>query len=270
MTATIVVGISYGKEILNMEDEYIHLVQTALEGIIQTKRPGAFWMDYFPILKHIPAWVPGATGRKLAERYVPVVRAMRDQPFYSAKDDVSLITTLVFFLAMALRPDVQKKAQAELDNVLGPGKLPTFEDRESLPYVEAIILESIRWMPAVPLGVSHRVLVEDEYKGYRIPKGSIIIPNSWAMLHNAEDYPSPEEFNPDRFIANGALDPDVLDPSLIAFGFGRRVCPGRYLAKDILYLTVASILYVYDIFPAADKMGNPVKLSSEQKTGFLS
>lgn len=77
---------------------------------------------------------------------------------------------------MALRPDVQKKAQAELDSVLGPGKLPTFEDRESLPYVEAVILESIRWMPAVPLGVSHRVLVEDEYKGYRIPKGSIIIP----------------------------------------------------------------------------------------------
>lgn len=88
MTATIVVGISYGKEIHNMDDEYIRLVQTALEGVIQTKRPGVFWMDYFPILKHIPAWVPGATGRKLAERYVPVVRAMRDQPFYSAKDDV--------------------------------------------------------------------------------------------------------------------------------------------------------------------------------------
>ncbi|PSR93711.1 hypothetical protein PHLCEN_2v4606 [Hermanssonia centrifuga] len=225
MAATIVVGVTYGKEILSMDDEYIHLVRTAHEGVVQTKRPGVFWMDYFPILKHIPAWVPGATGRKLAERYVPFVRAMRDQPFYSAKDDVlngtagpsvartiieklqsqtsigiesctseeeiardalglaysagvdtSLITTLVFFLAMALRPDVQKKAQAELDHVLGPGRLPTFEDRGSLPYVEAIILESIRWMPAVPLGVSHRVLVEDEYKGYRIPKGSIIIP----------------------------------------------------------------------------------------------
>ncbi len=88
----------------------------------------------------------------------------------------TLITTLVFFLAMAMYPDAQKKAQAELDRVLGSGRLPTFEDRDSLPYVEAIILESIRWMPAVPLGVSHRIFVEDEYKGYRIPKGTTIIP----------------------------------------------------------------------------------------------
>ncbi|PSR93709.1 hypothetical protein PHLCEN_2v4604 [Hermanssonia centrifuga] len=123
---------------------------------------------------------------------------------------------------MAMYPDAQKKAQAELDRVLGSGRLPTFEDRDSLPYVEAIILESIRWMPAVPLGVSHRIFVEDEYKGYRIPKGTTIIPNAWAMLHNPDDFPSPEEFNPDRFIKNGSLDVKVQDPSTIAFGFGRR------------------------------------------------
>ncbi len=232
---------------------------------------------------------------------------------------------------MAMYPDVQKKAQGELDRVLGSGRLPTFEDRDNLPYIEAIILESIRWMPAVPLGVSHRVLTEDLYKGYRISKGSVIIPvirailhlnsmlnfrvlqmsqNAWsvysfhlklafglpwiafgrAMLHNPDDYPCPEQFNPDRFIKDSSLDREVLDPSVIAFGFGRRsvlwsnnyfstkiwffcagrVCPGRYLAKDTLYLTLASILCVYEILPAIDKMGKPVQLSAQQTTGFLS
>ncbi len=76
-------------------------------------------------------------------------------------------------------PDVQKKAQAELDRVIGEGRLPSFEDYQSLPYIQAVILEILRWMPVVPMGVVHRVMVEDEYKGYRIPKGALMIPVSF-------------------------------------------------------------------------------------------
>lgn len=79
---------------------------------------------------------------------------------------------------MAMRPEVQKRARTELDAVVGPGRLPDFEDCESLPYIEAIYMESTRWLPVVPLGVPHTVTVDDEYRGYLIPKGTVIVPVS--------------------------------------------------------------------------------------------
>ena len=78
-------------------------------------------------------------------------------------------------LAMAMYPALQAKAQQELDDVLGSDRLPVQEDLASLPYIHAILLEVMRWRPAAPLGIPHRVMVEDEYNGYRIPAGTIII-----------------------------------------------------------------------------------------------
>lgn len=83
------------------------------------------------------------------------------------------------FLAMVMYPDAQKKAQQELDAVIGPDRLPEFSDRDSLPYLNAVVKEIIRWHTVVPLGVSHCVTEEDEYKGYRIPAGTILVPNAW-------------------------------------------------------------------------------------------
>ena len=80
-----------------------------------------------------------------------------------------------FLVAMALFPRVQKKAQAELDQVVGPDRLPTFEDIRQIPYIEAVILETLRWVPVTPIGVPHVITGHDEYRGYDIPKGSIII-----------------------------------------------------------------------------------------------
>ena len=85
-----------------------------------------------------------------------------------------------FILAMVQNPDVQKKAQAELMAVVGPVRLPEYEDEPSLPYICAVVKECLRWRSVGPLGVPHRVIQDDEYRGYHIPKGSIIIPNIWC------------------------------------------------------------------------------------------
>ena len=77
---------------------------------------------------------------------------------------------------MAMHLSVQNKARHELDTILGTDRLPEFDDLDSLPYLKAVYMETLRWMPVVPLGVPHRVMEEDEYNGHRIPKGSIIIP----------------------------------------------------------------------------------------------
>lgn len=73
----------------------------------------------------------------------------------------------------AVAPDVQKKAQQEIDRVVGRNRLPTYNDWEFLPYTEAIMREVLRWRPVLPLGVPHRVTVDDIYKGYFIPKGGL-------------------------------------------------------------------------------------------------
>lgn len=81
---------------------------------------------------------------------------------------------------MSIYPEVQKKAQEELDRVVGPDRLPEFDDYEHLVYIQATMLESIRWIPVTPLGVPHSNICDDEYRGYHIPKGTTILPVSVA------------------------------------------------------------------------------------------
>lgn len=75
-----------------------------------------------------------------------------------------------------MHPDIQKKAQAELDAVVGPKRLPDYGDYDSLPYIRAILLESTRWIPVIPLGIPHSVSQDDYYNGYFIPKGTVVVP----------------------------------------------------------------------------------------------
>ena len=84
-----------------------------------------------------------------------------------------------FFLAKAMHPDVQHKAQDELDRVVGNDRLPTFEDRSSLPYLSALLKEVLRWHVVAPIAVPHRAVADDEYNGYEIPAGTIVVPNIW-------------------------------------------------------------------------------------------
>ncbi|KAG1723174.1 cytochrome P450, partial [Suillus paluster] len=100
---------------------------------------------------------------------------------YGGGADTTVSTIYSLFLAMTLYPDVQKKAQAEIDAVVGPDRLPSFADRESLPYIEALVKEVLRWNAVVPTSVPHRVTDDDIHDGYYIPKGSLIIANIWLV-----------------------------------------------------------------------------------------
>ncbi|KAJ7251337.1 cytochrome P450 [Mycena rebaudengoi] len=174
-----------------------------------------------------------------------------------------------FFLAMLANPEVQKKAQEEIDAVIREGYLPSFDDEESLPYVSAIVKEVLRWKPVAPIAVPHAVVVEDAYRGYRIPAGSIVIANTWAILYDEIAYPDPYKFNPDRFLLNGQLNPDVRDPNAV-FGFGRRVCPGRHMAQSTLWITVASLLAVFNITKAIGEDGKILEPSYEYHSALVS
>ena len=80
---------------------------------------------------------------------------------------------------MSLNPTVLQRAQAELDSVVGPNRLPNFDDRSSLVYVEAVIKEALRWQNVIPLGVPHRLTQDDVLGDYFLPEGTLLLPNIW-------------------------------------------------------------------------------------------
>lgn len=141
---------------------------------------------------------------------------------------------------MMTHPECQRKAQEELDRVIGNHRLPTFEDYADLPYINAILQEILRWFPVLPSSFPRLLAQDHVYKGYLLPKGSTIIPNTWYIhtntfreyvwsltisrnvLHDPRIYSKPMEFIPERFVPdeNGevAKDPGASG----AFGYGRR------------------------------------------------
>ncbi|KAA1473738.1 cytochrome P450 [Dentipellis sp. KUC8613] len=139
---------------------------------------------------------------------------------YAAGADTTLSALSSSILALLLHPHVQRRAQQEIDDVVGRQRLPTFEDRANLPYVEAIYREVLRWNPVAPLSILRAAFEDDVYEGYFIPRGTSVIANAWAMMHDPVDYPEPESFKPERFItADGRVNDDDMR---IAYGFGRR------------------------------------------------
>jgi len=117
----------------------------------------------------------------------------------------------------------------------------------------------MRWRPVTPIAVPHSLTQDDVYNGYRLPKGSVIIGNAWAMLHDEETYPDPFTFNPERFLKDGKLNPDVKDPSTATFGFGRRICPGRFMAYSSVWISIAMMLASLEITKAVDEQGKIIE-----------
>ncbi|KAL5635220.1 hypothetical protein ACGC1H_003047 [Rhizoctonia solani] len=176
--------------------------------------------------------------------------------------ETTVNTLMMFLLAMVLYPEEQKKAQAELDSVIGNGRLPTFEDQANLGCIERIIQELLRWYPVAPLGIPHTCFEDDSYKGYHIPKGAIVVSNIWAITRDETIYKNPEVFDPDRF-----LDP-CLPPSPV-FGWGRRRCPGSHIAQASLFISIASMLMTFNIGLAQDKDGNDIRPSGKMVNSLI-
>lgn len=178
---------------------------------------------------------------------------------YIGASDTTVAAITSVILALVMFPEVQQRAQEEIGHVVGTDRLPTFEDRENLPYVDGIVKEAWRWNPIAPLGGTH-VSEEDIVHGeYVIPKGSYLQANVWWFLHDPEVYPDPDIFKPERY-----LPPlNEPDPGQIAFGYGRRSCPGRLFADSMVYIAVVQLLAVFRFGKTRDAQGDeiPVKLT---------
>lgn len=185
---------------------------------------------------------------------------------YGGGADTTVSSLTSFVLAMTKFPEVQRMAQEEIDQVLGEGRLPQFEDRDKLPYIEGIVKETMRWFPVAPLGVPHSTDEEIEYRGYIIPKGTLVIPSVWWFLHDPQVYEKPEVFDPSRYISPR----NEPDPYMYCFGFGRRRCPGAYVADSSVFLGIAQILACFNIANAKDEKGVSIEPHVEGTQGVVS
>ncbi|KAG1822453.1 cytochrome P450 [Suillus subaureus] len=177
-------------------------------------------------------------------------------------------TLMVFALAMVLYPDVQRRAQAEIDSVIGRDRLPTFEDRASLPYVESILRETFRWHPILPLGVPHATSSDDTYDGFFIPKGTTVMCNTWAISRDEKRYPDASRFMPERFLdVNGVLTND--DPARYVFGLGRRACPGRHAGDASVWSAIVTMLATVDFSFAKDDQGKVIDFTPQFNPGLV-
>ncbi|KAF9461394.1 cytochrome P450 [Collybia nuda] len=305
----IILRISHGYETRENNDPFVELADTATEQFSLSTAPGGFMIDLVPALRHVPSWFPGAGFKKIAASWSATLVEMVEQPhnfvkqqmtagiapvsftsslletkpltdedefdikwssasLYSGGADTTVSAIYSFFLAMALHPEVVKKAQAEIDAVVGNDRLPDFSDREQLPYVNALAKEVLRWNSVTPTAVPHRVTQDDIHEGYFIPKGSLVIVNLWKLTHDYRVYPDPERFDPERFIpsAGRVAQPD---PREICFGFGRRTCPGSYLADASVFISCAMSLAVFDISKYIEN-GVVIEPVHENTTGTIS
>ncbi|KAF8516538.1 putative CyP450 monooxygenase [Hysterangium stoloniferum] len=260
--SAIIMEITYGIQIKPHNDPYVALVEEAMGPAALAAAPGAFMVDIIPALKYIPEQFPGASFQRKARIWSQLLNDMVEVPFEavkammkSGKAQPSMTSTLleelssmnnvdeeneekiirnvvgmihaggadtticaleIFFLAMVLYPEAQTTAQREIDKVIGPQNLPEFDDRKLLPYTNSLCKEVLRWHSVSPVGIPHRLNQDDIVGDFFIPAGTIVIGNSWFQT--------------------------------------TRVCPGRRMAEDSLFIVVASILHIFSISPSGPNM----------------
>ncbi|THU85807.1 cytochrome P450 [Dendrothele bispora CBS 962.96] len=298
--ASLVIGVIYGvPPIRNYLEPDIVRVNLFVERALYAAAPGSFLVEYFTWMQYLPRWMSpwrryaedsfnrdssmfedlfaGVKKRLDAGDETPSVAAdvIRDNKslgmsdrqaawfsatLYAAGAETTSGQVAWVIVAMILYPETMKKAQAEIDRVVGRGRLPNFSDYEHLPYIRAMVKEILRWRGVSPLAVPHRLCQDDVYDGYFIKKDTICVVNVWALNHDRDIYGvDAEDFNPDRHLdSNGKLKasvPNTHDENHHTFGFGRRICVGRHLSKNSIFMQIASLLWAFDIKSGKDANG---------------
>ncbi|KAK7156973.1 hypothetical protein R3I94_006890 [Phoxinus phoxinus] len=150
-------------------------------------------------------------------------------------------TTLRYALMLLIKhPHIQGQMQSEIDRLIGRNRVPTMEDRKSLPFTDAVIHEVQRFLDIVPLNLPHYAMKDITFRGYVIPKDTVIIPMLHSVLRDEVQWETPWIFNPEHFLdANGNFK---KNPAFIPFSAGKRSCVGESLARMELFLFIVSLL----------------------------
>ncbi|KAF5020998.1 hypothetical protein F66182_6979 [Fusarium sp. NRRL 66182] len=287
LAVAIVLQVSYGTQVPEDDDPYIQIANDAMYATGNGGVPANSIVDLVPLVRYLPDWLVRDWPLRFARQWRWAIKKLHDVPFAAAqaehtrfdpradsgpqgknehhnntslahqllrqyKDNESLgrdqewslddikgaagavfiagadttwATCVIFILNMVLHPEIQEKARSQLDAVLGPDRLPNFSDRPCLPYIEHIVQEIYR---------------------------TVVYANSYAIAHDERVYHAPQDFNPDRYEAG--------EPFPVGnFGFGRRVCVGRFLADNSVWIMVATMLATLEFQKKTASDGTPIE-----------
>lgn len=284
--ASVILRVTYGKSVptANTDPEVVR-IRKVMEHFQVVMRPGAFLVDRVPLLRYWPGY-----GKQISEWHREELELYRHQlrrvesemdqnkagpsftrtllenaeehqlskdemsylagSLFGAGSDTTAVAITVAIMAAACYPAAQAKVHEELDAVIGSGRAPTFKDSSSLPQLHAFVLETLRWKPVIRIGFPHRASKDVFWRGYCIPEGATVYGCHWAISRDPIAFPDPETFDPQRWIDSEGRVKDNI--KFIAYGFGRRVCPGLHLANHSLYISIALLLWSFRIAQRPD------------------
>lgn len=236
-STSLVTTFVFGWRSPSFSDPAVKQIYDGFEEFAVASQVSASLLDYYPILQKLPDWMfPAKTAAKKLHKeeialYKQYIHRVRDRiqrgvsppnfcsemmfpmqekhgftddwasyvsgTLLEAGSDTTASIFVAFIVAMVNFPRVQKKAQEELDRVVGPKRLPNMDD--DLPYIRCIVKETLRFLPSSILGiVPHATSTDDVYQGYHIPKNTGVMLNVWTLNNDPEKYPEPREFRPER------------------------------------------------------------------------
>ncbi|CAM8980393.1 unnamed protein product [Rhodiola kirilowii] len=187
---------------------------------------------------------------------------------FTAGTDTTTSTMEWAMAELLHNPEAMQKVQSELRSAYDdPMKKLQESDMESLPYLNAVIKETLRLHPPLPFLVPHMAMDTCQMLGYHIPKETQILVNVWAIGRDPKTWDDPLKFKPERFMQSGTPDFKGHHFEFIPFGSGRRMCPAVPLASRILPLALGSLLHKFDwVLPNGTE--EPEKMDMSERMGM--
>ncbi|KAF8666648.1 cytochrome p450 [Rhizoctonia solani] len=280
LVGMIIMRITYGYQVQEAGDPFVTISDEAIASMSTTGVAGRYLVDSYPFLRFLPTWLPGMKFKAMAQEWSKLPYRMVEEPYQWVRKQMNegkAVPSFLLDLLDSIGNDEHGKDMAKwtAGSMYNAGShttvstlsnfilamvptLPTMSDRPKLPYLECILLETMRWYPVTPLTVPHRVEREDMYQGYRIPANSTVFANIYAITRDERIFPNPEAFIPERFDGTQP-GPTPLDPREFVFGIGRRICPGNTVADATIFLVMANLVATMDITKAKDENGHEIE-----------
>lgn len=296
-SAGLILRLAYSKPVQTGEETFVRRILAVNHNIERVASPGAYLVDALPFLLYLPSFLAPfkREAARLHQEELNLFRELlqegianssadtakdnfcskwyKSREVYNISEDQAAYTIgtlfeagagttaaamMSFMLAMTLHPAEYTKLQAEVDEVVGNDRIPSFDDMPSLPRVRAVAKEVLRWRPVTAGGLPHILTRDDVYEmkdGRRLffPARSNFHPVQWSIHREPNRYPDPDNFRPERWLEKGwptFKEPLTKYPNLqnfSAFGFGRRICPGLNIAEQSLYILISRIAWCCNI-----------------------